>query len=203
MLILGVAGFALAAIWLHTGRTWRFRLAETFVLVLILGFLILTGNGVRASWDASENRRNSFSRVDEMTLSQIKAPLKITVVLSPEDPRLTDFEQNVLRKLRRVLPVLEVDYAGTSRSGLFERPEDHYGEIWYEMNSQKVMERSTIEEVVLEQIYKLAAITPTVRSEENPFSGYPLAVQPRGAALIFYGAWPLLTMMLWWFRTRQ
>jgi len=37
------------------------------------------------------------------------------------------------------------DYAGNGRMGLFEKPEDHYGEIWYEMNGQRVMERSTIE----------------------------------------------------------
>ena len=33
-----------------------------------------------------ENRRNSFSRVDEATLGQIRQPLRITVFLSPEDP---------------------------------------------------------------------------------------------------------------------
>ena len=88
MLAISVAGFALAGIWLHTGRTWRFRLLETLALTLILGLVIVGANGVRASWDASENRRNSFSRADEAALRQIQQPLKITVVLSPEDPRL-------------------------------------------------------------------------------------------------------------------
>ena len=165
--------------------------------------MILGANGLRASWDASENRRNSFSRADEAALGQIPQPLRITVFLSPEDPRLTDFEQNVLRKLRRVLPKLEVDYSSTSRTGLFEKPEDHYGEIWYEMRGQKIMERSTIEEVVLEQIYKLAAISPPARSDENAFSGYPLAVRARGAAWLFYGLWPLLTIILWWAKNRS
>jgi ABC-2 type transport system permease protein len=198
MLAISVAGFALASIWLHTGRTWRFRLLGTVSLALILGVVMVGTNSVRASWDASENRRNSFSRADEATLRQIQQPLKITVVLSPEDPRLTDYEQNVLRKLRRVLPRIEVDYAASGRTGLFEKPEDHYGEIWYEMNGQKVMERSTIEEVVLEQIYKLAAINPPLRLEENVFSGYPLAVQSRGASWLFYGLWPLLIAVVWW-----
>jgi ABC-2 type transport system permease protein len=202
MLAFSLAGFAVAVIWLHTGNTWRIRLLKTLALALILAFVIVGANGVRASWDASENRRNSFSRADEMALSQIQQPLKITVVLSPEDPRLTDFEQNVLRKLRRVLPRLEVDYSSTSRTGLFEKPEDHYGEIWYEMNGQRVMERSTIEEVVLEQIYKLAAINPPAGLEENSFSGYPLAASARGASWIFYGLWPLLTIAAWWVRSR-
>jgi ABC-type transport system involved in multi-copper enzyme maturation permease subunit len=202
MLAISAAGFALAGIWLHTGRTWRFRLLGTLTLALILVFVIVGANGVRASWDASENRRNSFSRADEATLSQIQPPLKITVVLSPEDPRLTDYEQNVLRKLRRVLPRLSVDYSSNSRTGLFERPEDHYGEIWYEMNGQKIMERSAIEEIVLEQIYKLAGINPPLRSEENTFSGYPLSVRARGASLIFYGLWPLVIIILWWIKNR-
>lgn len=195
---IGMTGFALAAVWLHTGRTWRFRLPGTLALALILIFVIAGGNGVRASWDTSENRRNSFSRPDEAALSQIRQPLKITVFLSPEDPRLSDFEQNVLRKLRRILPRLEVDYSSNSRTGLFEKPEDHYGEIWYEMNGQKTMERSTIEEIVLEQIYKLASVNSPERGGENSFSGYPLAVEARGASWFFYGLWPLLTIAGWW-----
>jgi len=203
MLAISVAGFALAGIWLHPGRSWRFRLLGTVTLALTLALIMVGANGVRASWDASENRRNSFSRADEAALSQIRQPLRITVVLSPEDPRLTDYEQNVLRKLRRVLPRLEVDYSSSSRTGLFEKPEDHYGEIWYEMNGQRAMERSTIEEVVLEQIYKLAGINPAAHSDENAFSGYPLSVKPRGASWIFYGLWPLLTVAAWWVQNRS
>ena len=165
--------------------------------------MVVGANGVRASWDASENRRNSFSRADEVALSQIQQPLKITVVLSPEDPRLTDYEQNILRKLRRVLPRLNVEYSSSGRTGLFEKPEDHYGEIWYEMNGRRVMERSTIEEVVLEQIYNLAAIAPPPRSEENAFSGYPLSVTSRGASWIFYGLWPLMIIIGWWVQSRS
>jgi ABC-type transport system involved in multi-copper enzyme maturation permease subunit len=203
MLAISLAGFALTALWLHTGRGWRFRLSGTLALTVLLGFVIVGANSARASWDASENRRNSFSRADEAALKRIQSPLRITVVLSPEDPRLADYEQNVLRKLRRVLPHMEVDYASNSRTGLFEKPEDHYGEIWYEMNGQKTMERSTIEEVVLEQIYKLAAVSPPARVEENAAGGYPLSASPRGAALIFYGLWPLLTMILWWIWNRS
>ena len=202
MAAISIAGFALATIWLHTGRTWRFRLFGTTSLALVLVFVVLGANSARASWDASENRRNSFSRADESTLRGIQQPLRITVVLSPEDPRLTDYEQNVLRKLRRVLPRIEVDYTASGRTGLFEKPEDHYGEIWYEMNGQKVMERSTIEAVVLEQIYRLAGISPPAGPDENVFGGYPLSVRARGASWIFYGLWPLVTIMAWWVLNR-
>jgi hypothetical protein len=158
---------------------------------------------MRASGDASENRRNSFSRADETSLSQIRQPLRITIVLSPEDPRLADYEQNVLRKLRRVLPRLDVQYAASSVTGLFERPEDHYGEIWYEMNGQKVLERSAIEQVVLETIYNLAGVAAPQRAEEEVFSGYPLAAHPRGAAWTFYIVWPLGIVLVWWMVRRS
>ena len=202
MLAIGVAGFALAAIWLHTGRTWRFRLVGTAALVLVLALVGFGANGLRGSWDLSENRRNSFSREDEAALRQIQPALKITVVLSPEDPRLADLEQNVLRKLRRVLPRLEVDYAASTVTGLFEKPEDHYGEIWYEMSGQRVMERSTIEQVVLETIYKLAGVTTPEHVRENVFVGYPLTAYPRGAGWIFYAVWPLMVVFAWWFVRR-
>ena len=82
-------------------------------------------------------RRNSFSRVDEAALQQIKEPLHITVNLAPEDPRLTDLEQNVLKKLKRNLRDVNVDYAAGSQTGLFEGSDDHYGEIWYEMATKR------------------------------------------------------------------
>ena len=129
--------------------------------------------------------------------------MHITVFLAPEDPRLTDFEQNVLRKLRRNLPQLQVDYAANSQSGLFETGDDHYGEIWYEMRGQKIMDRSTIEQVVLEQVYKLAAISPPQVSGGDDFPGYPLAARPTGATWTFYLIWPLLTILSWWLIRRE
>jgi ABC-2 type transport system permease protein len=199
---ISIAGFALAVIWLHTGRTLLKRWLATLALAAVVVVAALGGASLRSSWDMSENRRNSFSRADETALLQIHAPLRITVVLSPEDPRLTDLEQNVLKKLRRVLPRVDVDYATNSRSGLFANSEDHYGEIWYEMNGQMVMDRSTIEQVVLEQIYKLAGVNAPNQTEENSFPGYPLAARPRGAGWVLYGLWPLLTILGWWFSRR-
>ena len=195
MLAISCAGFAVATIWLHTGQTVRSRFSKSLVLLVVLAVVVWGGSKARASRDSSENRRNSFSASDEGALKRIDQPLKITVYLSPEDPRLTDFEQNVLKKLRRVLPRLDVDYAATSTTGLFET--DRYGEIWYELGGQKVMERSTIEEVVLDQIYKLANADPPSRESENEFPGYPLAAQPQYAAWIFYLVWPLFVILIW------
>lgn len=202
ILALSIAGFALAVIWLHTGRTLKFRALATGAVALVIVIVMLGATGLRASWDLSENHRNSFAPADEAVLRGIQQPLRITVFLAAEDPRLNDFEQNVLRKLRRNLPRLEVDYAAAGRTGLFAAAEDHYGEVWYEMNGRKLSERSIIEEVVLEQIYQLAGVNAPEQREENGFSGYPLAAQPRFAAWIFYGLWPLLIVMTWWLARR-
>ncbi|MGB8509519.1 MAG: ABC transporter permease subunit [Pyrinomonadaceae bacterium] len=202
ILALSIAGFTLAAISLHTGRRWRWRALATACVAVVLTGLMLGMTGVQKSWDFSENRRNSFPAPDEALLRQIEQPLRVTVFLAPEDPRLSDLEQNVLKKLRRVLPRLDVDYAAGSRSGLFESAADHYGEIWYEINGQQVMERSTIEPVVLEQVYQLAHLNPPEQVTENDFPGYPLATRSLWAAWLFYGLWPSLTMLAWWLTRR-
>jgi hypothetical protein len=64
------------------------------------------------------------------------------------------------------------------------------------------MDRSTIEQVVLENIYQLAGKNPPAQVAETAFSGYPLAARPKGAALIFYLCWPLLTIAAWWLARR-
>jgi hypothetical protein len=91
-------------------------------------------------------------------LRQITAPLHISVNLAAEDPRLMDFERSILNRLRRVLPQLTIDYVAQSRTGLFEGSGEHYGEIWYEYNGRKLMNRSTIEPVVVAELFQLAGV---------------------------------------------
>jgi ABC-type transport system involved in multi-copper enzyme maturation permease subunit len=203
MLAISVAGFAASAIWLDMGRRVRSRAWRMTVLLIVLVVVMLGAANLRTSLDTSENRRNSFARADEEALARIRQPLHVTAFLAPEDPRLTDLEQSVLNKLRRILARVEVDYVAGGSSGLFEASGDHYGEIWYELNGNRVMERSTIEPVVLEQIYRLAGVSPPPHTEGNEFDGYPLAARPAGAALIFYGLWPLATILAWWLIRRE
>ncbi|HEY0765173.1 MAG TPA: ABC transporter permease subunit [Pyrinomonadaceae bacterium] len=201
IVIVSCAAFFLAAIWLNIGRTIKFRLLVTLALTIVTAGAVVSGANLRASRDLSENRRNSFSTVDEAALRGIKQPLKITIFLSPEDPRLTDFEQNVLKKLRRSLDKLDIEYAASSRTGLFNS-EEHYGEIFYELGGQKVVERSTIEEAVLDQIYTLSGVTVPDRSADEGFPGYPLAARPKHAFAIFYFFWPLFVIATWWLSRR-
>ena len=197
--VLSFAGFALASVWLHTGHSLHKRLLGTLVVALVVALVAGFGATRRASWDVSQDRRNSFSRADEAALKQIQKPLRVTVNLAAEDPRLMDLERSILSKLKRLLPRVDVEYAANSRAGLFESAEDHYGEVWYELGDQKMMTLSTTEPIVLEELYKLAGITPPKPQDEPQYSGYPLAVRPKGAAWIFYGLWPAIVCMAWLF----
>ena len=203
LLVLALIGFALAGVWSETGRKLSVRLLHTFGILVVAALAVLAVAQSPSSWDVSENRRNSFSRADEAVLRQIKQPLNITVNLAAEDPRLMDYERSILNKLRRLLPNLHVNFAANSRTGLFEGSDEHYGEIWYELNGQKVMNRSTTEPIVLEQLYQLAQLKPPAATDEPPFPGYPLAVQPHFAKLIFYGLWPLTVLAFWWLTQRH
>src|SRR5262249_25568664 len=153
-------------------------------VLLVIAVMVSLGARARQSWDVSEDRRNSFSRADEATLKQIQKPLRVTIYLAAEDPRLMDLERSILSKLRRLLPRVEVEYAADSRSGLFEGEESHYGEIWYQLGDEKALIISTTEPIVLEELYKLAGLEPPAPVEEPPYPGYPLAARPKGAALI-------------------
>jgi ABC-type transport system involved in multi-copper enzyme maturation permease subunit len=198
MLLLSVGCFAVAGIWLNTGQRIQTRVSMTVALLLVVGATAFAGSRLNYSWDLTENRRNSFPPADEQALSQIRQPLKITAFLAPEDPRLSDLEQSVVKKLKRVLPDLSVEYASNTTTGLFTDGEDHYGEIWYEMNGKRVMDRSTIPQVVLSQIYQLAGVNAPQSADEEDFPGYPLAANPKGAAFAFYLVWPALVILGWW-----
>ena len=193
-LVLICAGLALAAIWIRLGVAVRRRVYESIAVAVIAAAAIFACAFLRASWDLSENRMNSFSREDETALLGIQAPLRIEVHLAPEDPRRVDLEHRALSKLRRLMPKLQVDYVSATSIGLFEQTSAHYGEIWYEMGGRRETNRVTTPEGVLETIYSLAGITPPESAQE--FRGHPLAVPPRGAALVFYVIWPAIIVAI-------
>ena len=206
MLAIALAGFVAATVWLRVGHKFSVRLLRTVAVALGLAALIGLGSLARASWDVSEDRRNSFPRADETALRQIHEPLRITINLAPEDPRLMDYERGILNKLKRLLPGIQTAYAANSQTGLFESGSgnsEHYGEIWYEMGGRRVMNRSTTEPIVLEQLYELAGVNAPAKTEEPEFSGSPLTAQPKAARLIFYVLWPLAAGLAWWLARRR
>jgi ABC-type transport system involved in multi-copper enzyme maturation permease subunit len=189
-LVLTAAGLGVAAIWTRLGVAVRRRAYESAALGAAAIAAILACTFVTPSWDASENRMNSFSEADEAALKQIRSPLSIEAHLAPEDPRRVDLEQHALAKLRRALPRTEVRYVSATSIGLFEQTSAHYGEIWYDLGGRRTMSRLTTAEGVLETIYGLAGVAPPVETDDDVFRGHPLAVPPKGAAAVFYGIWP-------------
>ena len=192
-LILG--GLALAAVWMRIGMAVRRRAWESLVVGAIVIIVVAGCTRVNANWDLSENRMNSFPEADEQALRRIGTPLRIEAHLAPEDPRRLDLERRAISKLRRIMPDLKVEYISATSIGLFEQTSANYGEIWYELGGKKEMSRITTAEGALETIYSLAGIPPPVEDEEAVFRGHPLAVPPKGAAIVFYGIWPALVVL--------
>jgi hypothetical protein len=198
MILLGVAGVAIAAIWLKEGETVTKRATSAGVAFVSIALLCVASARIRASTDVSEDRRNSFPKADEIALREIRQPLHVTVYLAAEDPRLVDLERGVLAKLERTMPDVSVEYAAKSRSGLFEKPNEHYGEVWYDLGGKRAMSRSTTEPIVLETIYELAGRTPPTPADEPAYPGYPLAARPTAAPWVFFVIWPMCVIAAWW-----
>jgi ABC-2 type transport system permease protein len=194
-LALFATGLGLAAVWMRLGVAVRRRGFESVALGAMAAVAIFACTFVTVSWDASENRGNSFPEPDEQALRQIHAPLRIVVHLAQEDPRRLDLEHRALSKLRRVMPGVQVQYVAATSIGLFEQTNPHYGEIWYEMGGKRSASRETTAEGALETIYTLAGIVPPQESGDEIFRGHPLPVPPKGAGAIFYIFWPCLVLV--------
>jgi len=199
---LAVAGLAIASVGLQQGRPASRRAAGVAATAGVAAIVCAFAASVRASRDVSEDRRNSFPRADEAALRAIDKPLRVVVYLAAEDPRLTDLERGVLAKLRRVMRRVEVVYAAKGRSGLFERPNEHYGEVYYELGDRRTMLRSTTEPIVLETLYELAGRPPPAPGADVSYPGYPLKARPTSAPIVFFVVWPLAVIAAWWLITR-
>jgi hypothetical protein len=190
-LVLAAAGLGAAGIWMRLGDPIGRRVLHSAVVAGgAAAAVVLAGTLVRTSWDLSENRQNSFSRSDEAVLRRIGTPLRIEAHLAPQDSRRSDLERQTLSKLRRVMPALDVRYVSSTSIGLFEQTAAHYGEVWYELGGRRAMNRLTTREGVLETIFELAGLRVPEAGDPAPYPGYPLAVEPKGSALLFYGIWP-------------
>jgi ABC-2 family transporter protein len=192
-LILG--GLGLAAIWMRLGVAPVRRLCWSIGLLGVTAVLVFGCTFVRASWDTSESRSNSFPTTDERALRGIRQPLRIEVHLAAEDPRRADLERRALSKLRRTMQNVRISYVSATSIGLFEQTSPGYGEIWYFLGTRKEMSRATTEEGVLETIYSLARVEPPKSDDDAVYRGRPLAARAKGAGFVFFGAWPGLILL--------
>jgi ABC-2 type transport system permease protein len=202
-IVVAIGGFAaLATVWLHPGVPPRTKFVQTAACLAVVAAVSVLASQVRMSIDVSEDRRNSFPAADQRALSELRELLVITVHLAPEDPRYVDLRRNVLAKLERALPRVEVRLAATGKSVVGSAGDEAYGEIEYSYDGRSTKTRSTGHREVLPLLYELAGkpIPAPVIGEDYP--GYPLIAGGQHALLWFFGALPLLIVLAWWRTSR-
>lgn len=204
VIALTALGLMLGAIWMRLGEPVGLRLAWTAAATGAAGLVIFVCTFAYPSWDASENRQNSFPETDEAALRAITAthpPLNIAAHFAAEDGRRAELERS-FSKLRRVMPDVAISYVARTSVGLYEQNTEHYGEVVYTLGPKQEISRVVTTEGVLESIYAVAGITPPVEDENEIFRGHPLDAPPRRAGTIFYGVWPSIVIG-GWFRHRR
>jgi hypothetical protein len=205
-IVIVVAGlYALILIWWHPGRllSWKFNRSAAVLLACVVLFSF--SHFLTESIDLTEDQRHSFSPEVSAALRQIRVPVRITVYLAPEDPRLTDFERTVLAKLWRVLPRAEIVNNEANQSVLFKTGEDpNYGLIVYEIAARRAESRSTSPEEVLPLLWNLAGVSPPASESQVAYSGYPMVVKSnRRVELLFYFFWPACNIAGWFLFSRR
>jgi ABC-2 type transport system permease protein len=198
MLLAALGLFALTATWLPTGIAVRKKLLVSSVIILLFSLAAFGLSRARGYIDVTENRRNSFNPADEAALRRMQRPLFVWIYLSPEDSRLKEMEANVLGKLRRTVPRLEVHYEDTTGYGLFSSvPDERYGLIIYEYEGKRAESRSNSPREILPLLHELSGTE--VKSEKEPdYRGYPLVADAAGYGVWFYGILPVLLVLSWW-----
>jgi ABC-2 type transport system permease protein len=193
-----IGGFAaLATIWLHPGVPLRSKLVRSAACVALVAALLAGVTQIKASFDLTEDLRNSFPAADQRALAELREPLTITVHLAPEDPRYVDLKRNVLAKLERALPNVAIHLtAGQSMIG--STSDDAYGEIEYSYAGRIAKTRSTSHREALPLLYELAGRPPPAPIAGADYAGYPLVSSGQAALLWFFGALPLLVVLAWW-----
>ena len=150
MLAVTALFLTLTSMSLRRGTQWGGGAPAAAALIIAIALCAQ----VKTSFDVSDSQRNSFPPTEVAKLSRIAQPLEITIYLAAEDPRMSDFSNNVLVKLRRAMREVRVSTPYGARSALFEN-DDRYGTIVYRLGGKSTVSRSTTEEIVLETIYSL------------------------------------------------
>jgi len=183
--------FLFSVIWLHPGKSLAARLGASLVVLLVMGSLSVLTMHAPGSWDLSENRRHSLNPADSRALARLNKPLTMIIHLGPQDSRLLDLKNDMLAKLRRVVPDLRLHYATNTSTGLFGAAEDKkYGLIEYEYGGRHDESYANSREEILSIIKGLAGIRVT--ADPVPvYRGYPLVADARGGRWWFYVILPL------------
>jgi ABC-2 type transport system permease protein len=202
-IVAAICGFAaLSAVWLHPGVPLRAKVMRSIACVAVVAVVLALATRVRTSLDLSEDRRNSFPAADQKALAELREPLRITVRLAPEDPRYIDLRRNVLAKLERAVPRLDVRLGTTGQSVVGSSSDEAYGEVEYFYAGRADKSRSTSPREILPLLYALAETPVPPPSASADYPGYPLVANAQPALLWFCGGLPLLIVLAWWWLRR-
>ena len=194
-LALSLLFFIAASVLLHPGQRFYYKIkALSWAVVALL--LVVSGlMQIPQYKDVTENRKHSFNPADVSALQKMNKPLKITIHLSKEDSRLYDLEREVLFKLRRVVPDLEVMFASSQSTGLFSASEsDTYGLIEYEYAGKRSQSYSNSTFEILPLLHALAG--HMVKPDVIPsYTGYPLVADASNSKWWFYLLLPLMFLL--------
>lgn len=186
-----------AGTWLHPGRSTGARLVRSTMALVVAMVAILAISQAHQFGDATEDRRNSFSRTDESVLRTAQGRLTIEVFLAAEDPRLYDLERSILGKLKRAMPDVSVIYADVGMDKVLAGADDQYGQVVYRHEDRQAMSRSTSEEEVLPIVFEIMGLKRLPPDESAAYPGYPLVAGTRWAKAAFYILLPLAVLLLW------
>jgi hypothetical protein len=202
VVVVVLAFAALAGIWLPPGVPARTKFASSGACVATSAALLFLASQIGYSVDVSEDRRNSFSSVDERALALLVDPLMVSAHLAAEDPRYVDLHRNVLAKLQRAMPHVAIRLV-TNRRSFGSSGDDAYGEIEFTYGSRSDRTRSTSPGEILPLLYRLAEVDPPPPSRDPEYRGYPLISSGQTALAWYFGGLPLLVLLLWWLSRRR
>lgn len=187
----------LSGIWLNFWQSvWQKYRLTFFVIFVTVIATILVGK-ININIDATEDRRNSFSKSDEILLQSLKEELFIEVNLDPKDPRYYDLSRSILDKLKRTVPNVKIVLSNTTMDIAIAENSDKYGEIIYRYATHEAMSRSTSTEEVLPIIFTLANLKQLEAKESDGYSGYPAIIDTKMIKIWFYILLPSLFGILW------
>ena len=187
----------LAALLLRPDRPWLLRALPCVALILGAIPLLLVVGRLRGHRDLTEDRRHSFPPSVERALGTLQDPLLIEVHLDPEDPRWMDMNRQLMSKLRRLVPRVDIRM-GDSSLGRFGGPTgEHYGEVIYTYQGRQDMSRSTSPEEVLQVLWGLSRKPPPPDEAEVAYPGYPLIPHDRWSGLVFLMFLPIALILIW------
>jgi len=190
--------FISASIWIHPGRSLYQKFKSLSCTAVIL-LIVVSGIMQMPNYlDITENHKHSFNPADTRALQEMKKPLKITIHLTREDGRFYDFEHDILAKLSRIVPHLQVVFSKTQSAGLFGAAgDDNYGLIEYDYDGKHEQSYSNSHQEILPLLHDLAGQKVKL-DKVSEYSGHPLVTDAATYRWWFYLILPSAFLFAAW-----